>query len=43
MTTSGPAEAKAQPRKSPGQVLLNMVLVLRNGRFALFLLVSSGF
>ncbi len=37
------AEAKAQPRKTPGQVLLNMVLVLRNGRFALFLLVSSGF
>ena len=37
------AEAKAQPRRTPGQVLLNMVLVLRNGRFALFLLVSSGF
>jgi dipeptide/tripeptide permease len=26
-----------------GQILLNMVLVLRNARFALFLLVSSGF
>lgn len=38
-----PAGAPAGPRKSPGQVLLNMVLVLRNGRFALFLLVSSGF
>jgi len=38
-----PANEAARPRKSPGQVLLNMVLVLRNGRFALFLVVSSGF
>lgn len=38
-----PAGTPAGPRKTPGQVLLNMVLVLRNGRFALFLLVSSGF
>ncbi|MHB8078644.1 MAG: MFS transporter [Candidatus Krumholzibacteriia bacterium] len=38
-----PAGEAAPPRRSPGQVLLNMVLVLRNGRFALFLLVSSGF
>jgi len=38
-----PAGAASGPRKTPGQVLLNMVLVLRNGRFALFLLVSSGF
>lgn len=39
------AEMRAadKPKKTPGQVLLNMVLVLRNGRFALFLLVSSGF
>ena len=32
-----------QPRRSVGRILLDMVLVLRNGRFALFLLVSSGF
>jgi dipeptide/tripeptide permease len=33
----------AKPKKSPGKILVDMVLVLRNGRFALFLLVSSGF
>lgn len=33
----------ARPAKSVGRILLDMVLVLRNGRFALFLLVSSGF
>ncbi len=33
----------AGPRRSVGRILLDMVLVLRNGRFALFLLVSSGF
>ncbi len=38
-----PAGSPAKPKKSPGQVLLNMILVLRNRRFALFLLVSSGF
>jgi dipeptide/tripeptide permease len=37
------AAREEKPRKSPGRVLLDMVLVLRNGRFALFLLVSSGF
>jgi len=35
--------AVAGPRRSVGRILLDMVLVLRNGRFALFLLVSSGF
>ena len=33
----------AKPRKSPVRILVDMVLVLENGRFALFLLVSSGF
>ncbi len=33
----------AGPRRSVGRILLDMVLVLGNGRFALFLLVSSGF
>jgi len=33
----------AKPRRSPGRVLLDMVLVLRNKRFSLFLLVMSGF
>ena len=37
------AAAPAKPRRSPGRILLDMVLVLRNGRFALFLLVMSGF
>jgi len=32
-----------RPRKSVGRVLLDMVLVLQNRRFALFLVVSSGF
>ncbi|MEN6458636.1 MAG: MFS transporter [Thermoguttaceae bacterium] len=32
-----------KPRRSIGQILLDMVLVLRDVRFALFLLVSSGF
>jgi dipeptide/tripeptide permease len=36
-------ENRTGPKKSVGQILLNMVLVLRNVRFALFLLVSSGF
>jgi len=36
-------EAAAKPKRSIGQVLLDMVLVLRNPRFALFLLVNSGF
>jgi proton-dependent oligopeptide transporter, POT family len=33
----------AKPKKSIGRILIDMVLVLRNVRFALFLLVSSGF
>ncbi|MGD9549375.1 MAG: MFS transporter [Candidatus Krumholzibacteriia bacterium] len=32
-----------KPRKSVGRILVDMVKVLGNGRFALFLLVSSGF
>jgi proton-dependent oligopeptide transporter, POT family len=36
-------EVAIRPKRSVGRVLLDMVLVLRNGRFALFLLVSSGF
>lgn len=35
--------ASAKPRKTVGEILLNMILVLRNKRFVLFLLVSSGF
>ena len=37
------ADAPAKPRRSPGRILLDMVLVLRNGRFTLFLVVMSGF
>jgi len=32
-----------KPKKSVGRILADMVLVLRNKRFAVFLLVSSGF
>ena len=35
--------ADAKPKKSVGRILADMVLVLKNKRFALFLLVSSGF
>jgi len=38
-----PADAQAKPRRSVGRILLDMFLVLRSGRFTLFLLVSSGF
>ena len=38
-----PADALAKPKRSVGRILLDMVLVLRNLRFALFLLVISGF
>lgn len=38
-----PGAAEKKPRKSPGRILMDMVLVLRNLRFALFLVVSSGF
>ncbi|NMC71872.1 MAG: peptide MFS transporter [Myxococcales bacterium] len=37
------AAAPQKPRRSVGRILLDMVLVLRNPRFALFLLVSAGF
>jgi len=37
------AAAPPRPRKSPGRVLLDMVLVLRSPRFVLFLLVNVGF
>ncbi len=33
----------AKPRRSVGRILLDMVLVLRSGRFALFLAVMTGF
>ena len=33
----------ARPRRSVGRILIDMVLVLRNVRFTLFLLASSGF
>jgi dipeptide/tripeptide permease len=32
-----------KPRRSVGRILLDMVLVLRNGRFTLFLVLMSGF
>lgn len=41
-TELGQGAAK-KPRKTAVQVLVGMVMVLRNVRFALFLLVSSGF
>jgi|GEM_PF-99382 len=37
------AGAPARPRRSVGRILLDMVLVLRNGRFTLFLVLMSGF
>ncbi len=36
-------ETEKKPRKSILKILADMVLVLRNSRFALFLIVSSGF
>jgi dipeptide/tripeptide permease len=33
----------AKPKRSVGRILLDMVLVLKSGRFTLFLLVVSGF
>jgi dipeptide/tripeptide permease len=33
----------ARPKRSVGRILLDMVLVLKSGRFTLFLLVVSGF
>jgi dipeptide/tripeptide permease len=37
------ADAPARPRRSIGRILLDMVLVLKNPRFTLFLIVMSGF
>ncbi|MBI4704657.1 MAG: MFS transporter [Deltaproteobacteria bacterium] len=37
------AVATSKPRRSVGRILADMVLVLRNPRFSLFLLASSGF
>ncbi len=37
------AAADARPRRSVGRILLDMVVVLRNPRFVLFLLVNVGF
>ncbi len=38
-----PAGAPAKPRRTPRRILMDMVLVLGSLRFALFLLVMSGF
>ncbi len=39
-----PAAAEpTKPRRSVGRILLDMVLVLRNGRFTLYLIVMTGF
>jgi len=38
-----PADAPVKPKRSPGRILLDMVLVLKNPRFTLFLVVISGF
>jgi dipeptide/tripeptide permease len=40
---AAPADAPAKPRRSIGRILLDMVLVLKSGRFTLFLIVMSGF
>ncbi|MCL4807298.1 MAG: hypothetical protein KJ062_05810, partial [Thermoanaerobaculia bacterium] len=37
------ANTPVKPKRTPGRILLDMVLVLKNPRFALFLLVISGF
>jgi proton-dependent oligopeptide transporter, POT family len=37
------AGTPVRPRRSVGRILLDMVLVLRNGRFTLFLILMSGF
>jgi len=41
----GPAAeaSAARPKRSVGRILLDMVLVLRSGRFSLYLVVMSGF
>lgn len=40
---AGTGEENKKPKKSVGRILADMVLVLKNGRFTLFLLVVSGF
>ncbi len=40
---SGQSATEKKPQKSLLRILADMILVLRNSRFALFLLVSSGF
>lgn len=42
-TAEEKAEAEAKPKKSVFRILADMVLVLKSGRFAFFLLVTSGF
>jgi dipeptide/tripeptide permease len=37
------ATVSAKPKRSVGRILLDMVLVLKSGRFTLFLVVISGF
>ena len=37
------ASAPAKPKRSVGRILLDMVLVLGNGRFSIYLVVMSGF
>jgi dipeptide/tripeptide permease len=37
------AGAPAKPKKSAGKILLDMVLVLKSGRFTLYLIVMTGF
>ena len=37
------ADVGGKPRRSIGRILLDMVLVLKSGRFTLFLIVMSGF
>jgi proton-dependent oligopeptide transporter, POT family len=39
----GGTASPAKPKKSVGKILKDMVLVLKNPRFAVFLLVTSGF
>jgi dipeptide/tripeptide permease len=40
---SGQGETEKKPKRSPLRILADMVLVLKNLRFALFMIVSSGF
>jgi dipeptide/tripeptide permease len=40
---AGAAGTPARPKRSVGRILLDMVVVLKSGRFTLFLVVVSGF